>query len=48
MEKIGYVSISEYPHEPHFVSNTLDASLAKEPFGEFISLNLVAKKPNNQ
>jgi SAM-dependent methyltransferase len=48
MEKIGYVSISEYPHEPHFVENIIDASQAREPFGEFVSLNLIAKKPNNQ
>jgi hypothetical protein len=48
MEKIGYVSVAEYPHEPHFVNNTLDASLAKKPFGEFLSLNIIAKKPDIQ
>jgi SAM-dependent methyltransferase len=45
MEKIGYQSISEYPHSPHFVDGAVDASLAEQPFGEYISLNVLAKKP---
>jgi SAM-dependent methyltransferase len=45
MEKIGYESIAEYPHTPHFIDGAIDASLANQPFGEYISLNLVAKKP---
>ena len=45
LEKIGYVEVAEYPHEPHFVPGVVDASLAKEPFGAFLSLNVVARKP---
>ena len=45
LEEIGFTDIREYPHEPHFVSGVADASLAKEPFGEFLSLNVVATKP---
>lgn len=45
LDKIGFVDIAEYPHEPHFVAGVVDASLAKEPFGEFLSLNVVARKP---
>ena len=43
--EIGYVNIAEYPHEPHFIPGVMDASLAKEPFGKFLSLNVVAHKP---
>lgn len=45
LEGIGYTQIEEYPHEPHFVAGVVDASLAKEPFGKFLSLNVVARKP---
>ena len=45
LDEIGYVQIAEYPHEPHFVPGVVDASLAKEPFGQFLSLNVVARKP---
>lgn len=45
LDEIGYTQIAEYPHEPHFVSGVVDASLAKEPFGRFLSLNMVAHKP---
>ena len=45
LDGIGYVDIAEYPHEPHFIPGVTDASLAKEPFGEFLSLNVVARKP---
>lgn len=45
LEDIGYVEIAEYPHEPHFIPGAVDASLAKEPFGKFLSLNVVARKP---
>ena len=44
LESIGFVDVQEYPHEPHFVKDVIDASLAKEPFGEFLSLNVIAKK----
>ena len=47
LDGIGYTDIAEYPHAPHFVSGTKDASLAKEPFGEFLSLNVKARKPIN-
>lgn len=45
LEKAGFVEISEYPHFPHFLGNVFDASLAKEPFGEYLSLNIACKKP---
>jgi hypothetical protein len=41
---LGFVDIQEYPHEPHFIPGMVDASLAHEPFGDFISLNLRAVK----
>lgn len=47
LEGIGYMDVAEYPHEPHFVPGAVDASLAKEPFGRFLSLNVVAKKPGH-
>ena len=45
LEDIGYINVSEYQHEPHFIPGAVDASLAKEPFGTFLSLNVVAHKP---
>ncbi len=45
LDKVGFINISEYPHEPHFVKGFIDASLAKEPFGSFLSLNVIAQKP---
>jgi predicted SAM-dependent methyltransferase len=42
---IGYVDVAEYCHEPHFVPGVVDASQVKEPFGQFLSLNVVARKP---
>jgi predicted SAM-dependent methyltransferase len=45
LEQCGFERCEEYPHEPHFVPGTIDASLAKEPFGEFLSLNMVARRP---
>ncbi len=45
LEGIGFVGVQEYPHDPHFVPGVSDASLAKEPFGEFFSLNVLATKP---
>jgi len=44
MNKAGYVDINTYPNSPHFISGVNDASLANEPFGEFLSLNVVANK----
>jgi SAM-dependent methyltransferase len=47
LEDIGLEGVKEYPHEPHFISGYVDASLAKEPFGQYLSLNVVAYKPLN-
>ena len=44
LERNGFTDCEEYPHEPHFVQGTVDASLAKEPFGEFLSLNMIATR----
>lgn len=41
----GFTDVAEYPHQPHFIPGFKDASLAHEPFGEFLSLNVVARKP---
>lgn len=46
LENYGYVNCEEYPHFPHFVEGADDASLAKEPFGEYFSLNMMATKPS--
>jgi predicted SAM-dependent methyltransferase len=45
MTEIGYDEIAEYPHEPHFIPGFKDASLARDPFSELISLNVRATKP---
>lgn len=45
LEQVGFQDCQEYPHEPHFVPGTVDGSLVKEPFGEFLSLNMMAIKP---
>jgi SAM-dependent methyltransferase len=47
LEGIGFTDIAEYPHEPHFIPGAVDASLAKEPFGVYLSLNVTARKPRN-
>lgn len=44
LEAAGFVDVREYAHEPHWLG-VRDASLAREPFGEFVSLNVVARKP---
>jgi hypothetical protein len=42
----GYVDPEEYPHRPHFAGdNVVDASLSTAPFGEYFSLNMLARKP---
>jgi len=46
MEQSGFVDCSQYPHEPHFIPGVIDASMAKEPFGEHFSLNMMARKPS--
>jgi len=46
MRGIGFVDMQEYPHQPHFIGGEFwDNSLAHEPFGEFLSLNMLARKP---
>lgn len=45
MRGVGFVDMAEYPHAPHFIPGFQDGSLAHEPFGEFISLNVIARKP---
>lgn len=46
-EAAGLVDVQEYPHEPHWLG-VRDASLAREPFGEYVSLNVLARKPARQ
>jgi len=43
LERAGFADVSEYPHAPH-PFGVVDASLAKEPFGEYISLNVRARR----
>lgn len=46
LKEIGFTDIAEYPHAPHFLGEDFyDASLAYEPFGEYLSLNVTARKP---
>jgi predicted SAM-dependent methyltransferase len=41
LERAGFTDVQEYAHEPH-PFGVADASLANEPFGEFVSLNVRA------
>lgn len=43
LERAGFEDVREYPHEPHPFGIT-DASLANQPFGQFISLNVRATR----
>jgi predicted SAM-dependent methyltransferase len=43
LERGGFGEVQEYPHEPH-PFGIRDASLANQPFGEFISLNVKATR----
>lgn len=45
MEQCGFENFVEYSHDPHFIPGVVDASMAKEPFGEYLSLNMMACKP---
>jgi len=45
LREAGFEDPREYPHTPHFVPGTVDASLAHEPFGVFLSLNVVVNRP---
>ena len=40
----GFREVSRYPCTPHFVDGVIDNSSAHAPFGEFISLNVIAVK----
>jgi predicted SAM-dependent methyltransferase len=44
LEHNGFKDCEEYAHQPHFVPGTVDASLVFEPFGEFLSLNMIATR----
>jgi hypothetical protein len=46
LKEAGFSDIEEYPPTPHFLGLT-DASLANEPFGIYISLNVRAVKPRS-
>ncbi len=48
LEQCGFEQCEEYPHLPHFVPGTVDASVADAPFGEFFSLNMMARKPSER
>ena len=43
LEEAGFARIEEYPHAPHPLG-IVDSSLVKEPFGEYLSLNVRATK----
>ena len=43
LERQGFVDVEEYPHEPH-PFGVVDASLAHEPFPDFLSLNVRATR----
>ncbi|PWK37718.1 class I SAM-dependent methyltransferase [Cupriavidus plantarum] len=45
LEQCGFEQCEEYPHEPHFVPGTVDASVANATFGEYFSLNMMARRP---
>jgi len=44
LEQVGFKNIETYPHSPHFIEGVIDNSMASEPFGEYISVNVVAYK----
>lgn len=46
LEESGFEGIEEYQHFPHFIKDIEDASLAQAPFGEYLSLNVKARKPS--
>lgn len=45
LEQCSFEQCEEYPHEPHFVPGTLDASVANATFGEYFSLNMMGRRP---
>jgi SAM-dependent methyltransferase len=44
MQQASFHSIAEYPHEPHFAGDIQDGSLARLPFDDFLSLNILGYK----
>jgi predicted SAM-dependent methyltransferase len=46
LDGIGFEDTRRYQNEPHFIEDVIDNSTAKS-FGEYISLNVVARKPLN-
>jgi predicted SAM-dependent methyltransferase len=44
LKSCGFICIERYPNYPHFIPGIIDNSLATEPFGEYISLNIMARK----
>lgn len=47
LENCGFTDCQEYQHYPHFIEGLVDGSLAKEPFGVYLSLNIMATRPSN-
>jgi predicted SAM-dependent methyltransferase len=45
LENAGFENIQSYEHTPHFIPGVIDNSQAMDPFGEYISLNVLATKP---
>jgi predicted SAM-dependent methyltransferase len=43
LDRAGFEDVQEYPHEPH-PFGVRDASLAKAPFPDFLSLNVKARR----
>jgi len=43
LEAAGFTDVQRYPNEPHFIPGVIDNSIAM-PFGEFLSLNITARK----
>jgi len=46
LEAAGFSGVERYPNTPHFIPGAIDNSLALAPFGEYISLNIMARKAN--
>lgn len=47
LTQAGFVEIQEYPHLPHFAGeDVVDLSIARAPFEDFFSLNVIATKPS--
>lgn len=44
LNSAGFINIVRYPNKPHFIKGMFDNSMATEPFGEYISLNIMAQK----